>query len=85
MSAALRRSCPIRVAGTPRASMSRAVITGDVRPFPLDGEAANEALREVPSGRFAVYITGVNDTASFARVPAGRADALAELPRGGSR
>lgn len=63
-----------------RALASRAIVVGvnarDLRSFAVDGGAAARALQEVPSGRIAVYMSGVGTSEDFARVAAGRADAV---------
>lgn len=63
-----------------RALATAATVVGvnarDLRSFAIDGGAAARALQEVPSGRVAVYMSGVGTSEDFARVAAGRADAV---------
>jgi indole-3-glycerol phosphate synthase len=63
-----------------RALDTEATIVGmnarDLRSFTLDPDAAAVALEEVPSGRVAVYMSGVGGPAELRSIASGRADAV---------
>lgn len=48
----------------------------DLRTFRVDPEAAAAAMERIPSGRIAVFMSGIRDRADLARVAATRADAV---------
>ena len=48
----------------------------DLRTFQVDPAAARRQLEAIPSGRVAVYMSGIRSAEDLARVAAGRVDAV---------